>query len=102
MSRQSHNKGFLLLEAMVTLLIVSVIVLSFISQSQFLLKFDRKVSQKLTLYRSLYTETANFSRFKGSANFEEAGSSYIFTKERGVLHRVEIRNGEEHIVIERK
>lgn len=103
MSKQSPNKGYILFESLVALLITAVVVMFFLSQVVFIMQSEKKLLEKLYPYRSLYEETAAYSRLRKESNsVSRDGYVYTFSEKDEILVRVEVNTGKETLVVERK
>lgn len=88
---------------MTALLVTSLIVMLFLNQSAFLLRFDKKAASEVTMYRRLYEETAQFSRFRESGeNFQAGEYRFAFAEKNGYLYKAAVWHGEGFAEVERK
>ncbi|MDH6365552.1 hypothetical protein M2139_002563 [Enterococcus sp. PF1-24] len=96
-----NNQGYLLLEAVFCLFVVSVVVFTVSDQAVFLQGYERKITAKKVAYRQLYEETARLCRFR-EGEFYQTDSPYQFVEERGEIIEVRLQTPENEIIIARK
>ncbi|WP_265456262.1 hypothetical protein [Enterococcus sp. HY326] len=64
MLKKSVNKGYILFEALVSLLVVGLIIFSLLPQIMFLFQKNQTISESIKLHQILYSETARNCRFE--------------------------------------
>lgn len=92
-----------MLDAVVALMIVGVIVFTSVFQLNFFLVQEKKMAEKLLLYRKLNEEITIYSRFQDlPLTYSKDGYTFTFREREGVIIHGAVEKDGERVVIERE
>lgn len=91
------------MDAVVALMIVGVIVFTSIFQINFFLTQEKRLTEKLLLYRKLNEEITIYSRYQDvPLSYSKDGYLFTFQEREGVIVRGAVEKDGEQVIIERE
>lgn len=96
--KKNGNKGYILFESLVALVMIFILVNGYLYLSAFLLDISRQRQERLVFYRQLYTETKRKVRY---AEIDPDFFQRLEFEENNGIQKIVAEKEDEQIVVER-